>query len=159
MSSLRFQVKKALIINTGVNDVEHLTIDEVIKKQVEIIDVARKAFPGRKIIFSSIIPRDDDLDENIRVINRTVQSEISIFNDVIHVNNDNLRNRELYFDRKHLNRSRGVRVFAGNIKRAIRVASGAVYNKTLYSPYHSDDQHSLRPVDRDANLDLVMETL
>ena len=108
MSSLRFQLKKALIINTGVNDVGHLTIDEVIKKQVEIIDVARKAFPGRKIIPSSIIPGDDDLDENIRVINRTVQSEISIINDVIHVNNDNLRNRELYFDRKHLNRSRGV---------------------------------------------------
>ena len=31
------------------------------------------------------------------------------------------------------------------------MASGAVYNKTLYSPYHTDDQHSLRPVDRDAN--------
>ena len=151
LSSPRFQVNKALIINAGVNDVEHLTIDEVKQKQVEILYVARKAFPGRKIIFSSITPRDDDLDENIRVTNRTVQSEISYFNDVIHVNNDNLRNRELYFDRKHLNRSRGIRVFAANIKRAIRMASGAIKNKTRYSPYHSDDQHPIRPSDRAAN--------
>ena len=63
MSSPRFQVNEALIINTGVNDVEHLTLDEVIQKQLEMVDTARKAFPGKKIIVSSVTPRDDDFDE------------------------------------------------------------------------------------------------
>jgi hypothetical protein len=102
MSSPRFQVNEALIINTGVNDVEHLTLDEVIQKQLEMVDTARKAFPGKKIIVSSVTPRDDDFDEDIRAINRAIQSEISNFTDVIYVNNDNLRDRALYFDRKHL---------------------------------------------------------
>ncbi len=36
ISSPRFQVNKALIINTGVNDVEHLMLDKVIQKQLEM---------------------------------------------------------------------------------------------------------------------------
>ena len=50
-------------ITTGVNDVEHLTLDEVIQKQLEMVDTARKAFLGKKIIVSSVTPRDDDFDE------------------------------------------------------------------------------------------------
>ncbi|CAB3986884.1 Hypothetical predicted protein [Paramuricea clavata] len=148
MSSPRFQVNEALIINTGVNDVEHLTLDEVIQKQLEMIDTARKAFPGKKIIVSSVTPRDDDFDEDIRAINRAIQSEILNFNDVIYANNDNLRDRALYFDRKHLNRNRGVRKFAANIKKAIRMASGVVDNKPRYPSYHSGDPHPIRPDDR-----------
>jgi hypothetical protein len=64
------------------------------------------------------------------------------------VNNDNLRDRALYFDRKHLNRNRGVRKFAANIKKAIRVESGIADNKPRYSSYHSDDPHQIRPDDR-----------
>jgi hypothetical protein len=142
MSSPRFQVNEALIINTGVNDVEHLTfLDEVIQKQLEMADTARKAFPGKKTIVSSVTPRDDDFYEDIRAINRAIQSEISNITDVIYV---------IYgcFDRKHLNRNRGVRKFAANIKKAIRVASGVADNKPRYSSYHSDDPHQIRPDDR-----------
>ncbi len=88
---------------------------------------------------SSVTPRDDDFDEGIRVINRMIQNEILSFTDVIYVNNDNLQDRALYFDCKHLNRNQGVRKFAANIKRAIRVASGVVDNKPRYSSYHSND--------------------
>ncbi|CAB4024562.1 Hypothetical predicted protein, partial [Paramuricea clavata] len=73
-----------------------------------MVDTARKAFPGKKIIVSSVTPRDDDFDEDIRAINRAIQSEILNFNDAIYANNDNLRDRALYFDSKHLNRNRGV---------------------------------------------------
>ncbi|CAB4016748.1 Hypothetical predicted protein [Paramuricea clavata] len=113
-----------------------------------MVDTARKAFPGKKIIISSVTPRDDDFDEDIRAINRAIQSEILNFNDVIYANNDNLRDRALYFDRKHLNRSRGVRKFAANIKRAIRMASGVVDNKPRYPSYHSGDPHPIRRDDR-----------
>ena len=108
ISSPRFQVNEALIINTGVNDVEQLKLDEVIQKQLEMVDTAMKAFPGKKIIVSSVTPRDDDFDEDIWAINRTIQSEISNSTDVIYVNNDNLRDRALYFDRKS-----GIGVFVG----------------------------------------------
>ena len=94
----------------------------------------------------SITPRDDDLHENIRVINRTVQSEISNFTDVIPVNNDNLRDGASYFDSKHLNRNQGVRKFAANIQRAIRETNGFV-NKLRYSSNHSGAYHPIRPDD------------
>jgi hypothetical protein len=55
MSSPRFQVNEALIINTGVNDVEHLTLDEVIQKQLEMVDTARKAFPGKRSLFRVLL--------------------------------------------------------------------------------------------------------
>lgn len=50
LSSPRFDIKKGLIINTGVNDVEHLSIDAVTKKQVDMVELAMIAFPGKKII-------------------------------------------------------------------------------------------------------------
>ena len=51
ISSPRFKVNKALIINTGVNDVEHLKIDEVIQKQLEMVEAARKAFPEKRSLY------------------------------------------------------------------------------------------------------------
>jgi hypothetical protein len=47
-----------------------------------------------------------------------------------------------------LNRNRGVRKFAANIKKAIRVASGVADNKPRYSSYQSDDPNQIRPNDR-----------
>ncbi|CAB3984287.1 Hypothetical predicted protein [Paramuricea clavata] len=109
---------------------------------------SKRSAYNKYIIVSSVTPRDDDFDEDIRAINRAIQSEILNFNDVIYANNDNLRDRALYFDCKHLNRNRGVRKFAANIKKAIRMASGVVDNKPRYPSYHSADPHPIRPDDR-----------
>ena len=52
-----------------------------------MVDAARKAFPGKISLFRVFItPRDDDFDEDIRAINRTIESEISNITDVIYVN-------------------------------------------------------------------------
>ena len=110
-----------------------------------MIDTAKKAFPGKKIIVSSITPRDDNLDGNVRIINQAVERKISKFNDVIHVHNNDLRDRSFYHDCKHLNRNRGVRMFASNIKRGIRVANGTTNNKSRYLSRHSDVQIPIRP--------------
>ena len=52
-----------------------------------MVDAARKAFPGKRSLFRVFItPRDDDFGEDIRAINRTIESEISNITDVIYVN-------------------------------------------------------------------------
>ena len=43
----KFKVNKALIINTGANDLEHLSKDKIINQQIEMIEKASKTFPGK----------------------------------------------------------------------------------------------------------------
>ncbi len=122
LSSPRFNIKKGLIINTGVNDIEHLSIDAVTKKQMDMVESAMIAFPGKKIILSSITPRDDSLNQAVLTINSKVQSKIMTFQDIVYVNNNNLQEVTFFFDHKHLNKKRGVPEFATNLKRGIRLA-------------------------------------
>jgi hypothetical protein len=61
----KFTVNQALIINTGVNDVEHLKPVKIIEDQVHLVEAASHMFPGRKIILSDITPRTDNLDQAI----------------------------------------------------------------------------------------------
>ena len=63
INTSKFKVNKALIINTGVNDLEHLSKDEIINKQIEMIEKATKTFPGIKVFLSGITPRQDDYDD------------------------------------------------------------------------------------------------
>jgi hypothetical protein len=44
-------------------------LDKVIQKQLEMVNAARKAFPGKRSLCQVVTPRDDDFDEGIRVIN------------------------------------------------------------------------------------------
>ena len=124
VTSPRFLVRKGLIINTGVNDMEHLAVEDVVTKQVEMVNAARNAFPERKIIISSITPRDDDLDKAVLSVNDEVHRQIRKLPNVIHIDNSNLRNRELFFDRKHFNKRFGIPAFAANLKQGIRLACG-----------------------------------
>ena len=69
LESPKFEVKKG-IINTGVNDLEHLFAEEIVKSQVQIVNMAVKEFLGRQIDVCGIIPRGDELDKQIPDINR-----------------------------------------------------------------------------------------
>ena len=82
-SSPRFNVSKALIINTGVNDLEYSTTEEVTRIQLQMVNLAMDAFPGKKVIVSSITPRDDRLDSEVRAVNKEVQNHISNSQSVI----------------------------------------------------------------------------
>ncbi|CAB4018949.1 Hypothetical predicted protein [Paramuricea clavata] len=124
LSSPRFKVNKGLIINTGVNDLEHSTAKDVISKQLQMINLAVNAFPGKKIILSSITPRDDKLDKDVEVVNKEVHCQIANNPNVIYVDNCNLREVKYYYDHKHLNRKNGIPAFATNLKKGIRLACG-----------------------------------
>ena len=68
----KFEVKKGIIINTGVNDNEHLSAEEIVKSQVQMVNMAVKEFPGRQIVVCGIIPRGDELDRQIPDINNEI---------------------------------------------------------------------------------------
>ena len=42
LESTKFEVKKGIIINTGVNDLEHLSAEEIVKSQVQMVNMAVK---------------------------------------------------------------------------------------------------------------------
>jgi hypothetical protein len=124
LNSPRFSVDKGLIINTGVNDLERLSPEEIITKQVKLVNTACKVFLDKKIIVSSITPRLDDLGRNINKINDAIDDEIKNLPNVIHVYNGYLENTKYFHDNKHLNKKRGIPALAKNIKWGLRSAFG-----------------------------------
>ena len=118
----RFKVNKALIINTGVNDLEHLSKDEIINQQIEMIEKATKTFPGIKVFLSGLTPRQDDYDDIVIEINDAVHKKVEQMPNAHLVYNRNLRQRRFYFDVKHLSGRAGVPVLARNIKTEMRKA-------------------------------------
>ena len=57
INTSKLKVNKALIVNTGVNDLEHLSKDEIVNQQIEMIEKATKKFPGTKVFLSGVTPR------------------------------------------------------------------------------------------------------
>ena len=107
-------------LNTGVNDVEHLSPEEIINSQIEMVKAAIEVFPEKKIILSSITPRQDDHNDDIFHINEEIHKQIKELPNVIHVYNGNLQNSKYFYDHKHLNKKLGIPMLARNIKQCIR---------------------------------------
>ena len=91
LESPKFEVKKGIIIHTGVNDLEHLSAEEIVRSQVQMVNMAVKEFPGRQIVVCGIIPREDELGRQIPDINNSIHEQIKNIPSVGHIYNDNLR--------------------------------------------------------------------
>ena len=122
INSPRFMINKGIIINTGVNDVEHMSAEQIIEDQVKLIEIASSVFPEKKIIVSEITPRTDGLDDVVLAVNNGVHKRIKDLPNVNHVDNDNLREYRFFHDTKHLNRRLGIPMLAKNLKSALRSA-------------------------------------
>ena len=123
MKNPRFTINKGLIINTGVNDIDrHMSTEDVIHSQVNLINTATGSFPGKKIILSSITPRNDSLDHKVKAANQEIHEQIKDIPNVFHVSNGNLRDDRFYHYTKHLNKRFGIPALAKNIKKEIRNA-------------------------------------
>ena len=122
MNNPRFTINKGLIINTGVNDIDHMSTEDVIQSQVNLIKTATGLFPGKKIILSSITPRNDSLDHKVKASNQEIHEQIKDIPNVFHVGNGNLRDDRFYHDTKHLSKRFGIPALARNIKKEIRNA-------------------------------------
>ena len=118
----KFTVNKGLIINTGVNDADHMSKEEIIDNQVHLVDIATKMFPEKKVILSGITPRNDDLDHVVAEANRGIHERIKNLPNVQHVYNGNLRENRFFHDVKHLDKRLGIPKLAKNIKTELHFA-------------------------------------
>ena len=70
----------------------------------------------------------DDLDDQVKLINHMLNEYVNLSDDTYITRNTNLRDKDFYYDNKHLKESCIAR-FAANIKRALRAAYGIQHYK------------------------------
>ena len=71
---------KAVVINVGTNDVrDKVDADTIVDKYIRMTDRLTKKFPQTKIIFSNILPREDNqvLQQNVEYINAVTNRKLA----------------------------------------------------------------------------------
>jgi len=119
---------KTVLIHTGTYDLEKLS-------EKEIVDWIEKIYfclhyRGVKTIFSTITPRNDDLDAKGQLVNAMVANKFGTAEDFFVCRNDNLLgvggafNESLYDDSVHVNSEDGTRLLETNVKHAVARSLG-----------------------------------
>jgi len=106
-----------LLIHCGTNDLEQTTPAIVIQETKNILTHAKSSFPAAKIIYSSILPRQDNLQQQVH----TVNTDLFYFcksNDIKFISHQHINKPFQFNDFKHLN-YHGVKFFAKNLKSAL----------------------------------------
>ena len=158
LNTPRFNVNKGIIINTGVNDIDHMATENLVKDQVLLVNTATRAFPEVKVILSGITPRNDNLDQSVIVANREIHEEIKNLPNVFHVYNGDLRQVRYYHDVKHLNKKVGIPTLAKNIKKELRLAFQPTKHqesKQERIPSRSPIQHQSSDAQRDVKTNTI----
>ena len=115
IDSSNLQNPKNIILHCGTNDLENPEKD-VIKETTEIINHINKKHPNCRILVSSLLPRQDELNPKVTSTNRELKHQISTKPNTTFIEHTNISNDDLY-DKKHLN-TKGVKKFATNLKAA-----------------------------------------
>ena len=94
---------KALLIHTGVNDIElEPDVNQIHSKLYDNIMKIRDSHPNLKIILSEITPRFDSLDKDVLRLNAKIFNSFKAWENIFVVHHNNLRKEEFYYDNKHL---------------------------------------------------------
>ena len=113
-----FTSPRTFIIHCGTNDLESTKSNEqVVNQTMEVITEVKKKFPETRILISSLLPRNDILDERSNIINKELEKIISSKPKVTFVKHDHITKSNHLKDKKHLN-IRGVKLFARDLKAA-----------------------------------------
>ena len=149
--SLDLSNLEAILINTGVNDIDYMRGAEVHKILLSTINTITRKFPHIKIVVSEITPRNDEKDSEVVICNRMLADSVLMMNNVILIKHDNLRdgNWSYFQDVKHI-RKESVHYFAGNIKSALRIAfnNDTRYRNVLSKSIHHPIAHADLRVDQ-----------
>ena len=121
----------AILIHTGVNDIESSSADEVYKSLEILIKTCWDTLPDTHIILSEITPRMDMLDRDVFKVNKFLHQNFE--NDVTIIKHHSLQNQNLMKDNKHVNEYEGTTKLAGNLKFGIRRAFGIERQNNLQS--------------------------
>ena len=109
------KVPSKVLINVGLNNIDHDHPSEIIKKGEAAVNLIRRKMPNSNIYINSILYRKDNkFKEEIRETNEHFIKLSRQLENVIFINNANITTNHM-FDTKHLNRS-GFFTFITNIK-------------------------------------------
>ena len=86
----------------------------IAKSLIEISNSALEKFPTAKIILSEILPRNDEFNMKGTKVN-SILAGASVSAKFHLVKHSNLAKQSFFFDRKHLNKFRGVAAMRRNI--------------------------------------------
>ena len=118
-----------IVLHTGTNDLERAdSIEELVSNILILITEASTKFPSSKILFSTLLPRNDIPTRIISAINDQLISSCSRLPNVQLITHDNLFTNHLHIlhDHKHILK-RHIGLFAKNLKDAIH---GRVQKRT-----------------------------
>lgn len=108
---------KQVLIHCGTNDLERKNANQVIDESINILKQIQENLPTTEIIYSSLLVRQDSLQNQVSEVNDAMEQFCKI-SKIKFIHNNNISNYSLFYDYKHLNR-RGFRSFARNLKSAI----------------------------------------
>ena len=131
-----------IIFHFGVNDIDNLTIEDIVDKMINITELCKGKYPDVKLYISGITPRRDSLNEKAKEVNRLLKDNIhrkKLLN-VFFIDNDNLDNEELLYDNKHLKKDSGMRMPVSNLKRSVLKSTTKHYDYN----YRKIKHHSLK---------------
>ena len=109
-------IPKTVIIHCGTNDLESEDTAKVIQECKSLLQSIKKKFSNSRIIYSSLLPRQDFYQDDVEEINKCIK-DFCISENIAFVENNNISKPNLFHDHKHLNDT-GVKFFAKNIKSA-----------------------------------------
>ena len=171
---------KAILIHTGVNDIEDTSPQELFKQIKDLVHEFQSILPNTKLILSELTPRMDSFDRDVLKVNEMIKTNIPVNDKITIIRHNSLRAFQHFRDNKHVTNTSGIARLAGNLKHGIRIAFGIQTSKrdgSIPSPrlaepqlpqpqlppqWQNNYQHHSKPKDADQKLDTMcnqMETL
>jgi len=136
---------KTVLIHCGTNDLVRMNPESLIQETQKLIESTTRKFPDSRIIYSSILPRQDNLHPQVVKVNNTMEQYCEL-RTIKFLNNNHISQQYQYYDSKHLN-NRGFKFFAKNLKSAIYGTNvkRQQSRKGLHQPSHFSPQPSPFP--------------
>ena len=96
IDSLTFTSLGAIMIHTGVNDIDDMDGKKVCIKLFTIINKIESKFPGIKVIVSEITPRMDNRDSEVKICNNMMNSFAKHRKNIFVAGHSNLRGTQFF---------------------------------------------------------------
>eukprot|EP00112_Aurelia_sp_Birch-Aquarium-sp1_P012970 Seg2731.7 transcript_id=Seg2731.7/GoldUCD/mRNA.D3Y31 product="hypothetical protein" protein_id=Seg2731.7/GoldUCD/D3Y31 len=120
---------KAVLIHTGVNDIEDTSPQELFKEIKDLVHHFQNILPDTNLILSELTPRMDSFDRDIITVNEMIKTNIPINEKITIIRHNSLRSFQHFRDNKHVTNTSGITRLAGNLKHGIRTSFGIHLSK------------------------------
>ena len=112
-----------LICHTGTNNLDFSDSYSVADSFTDFANIAKEKFPSSKVVISSILPRDDSIQNKVELCNCILERELQSL-DIEVLSHQNVENKpDALYDNKHLNKYHGLPIFTQNLRHVIQIYS------------------------------------